>query len=425
MNPNNKKSGVLGIFCWCVFDWAHSAFPTVIITFIFGTYFVRSVAHSNVEGTALWGWTMGISGIFVALFSPVLGSIADHTGRRKPWLLTFVLLNVLATALLFFTKPETTFITWALVCLIIANSCYEFIQVFYNAMMTSIAPKDKIGRISGWGWALGYFGGLVCLTIALFVFIRGGWLPTVNDVNIRSSALLVALWFLLFSLPLFLFTPDLEKTDVTVFESIKKGVGELLTTTKELKRYKDIFTFLIAHLIYIDGLNTLFVFAGIYAAGSFDMSYLQILIFAMLLNVTAGIGAGIFAWVDDYIGPKFTICLSLIAMIITGSALLLITSTHWFWIISAILGLFVGPTQAASRSYMAHLTPKELTNQMFGIYQFSGRITSFVGPVLVATLTKVYGSQRLGMSVIFILMFIGFLVLLKVPNVKNAELHKS
>lgn len=425
MNNENKKSKALGIFSWCLFDWAHSAYPTVIVTFIFGTYFVRSVAPSTIQGTALWGWTMGLSGIFVAIFAPVLGSIADYTGRRKPWLMSFVLLNILATALMYLTKPDVAFVFWALAMLVFANSSYEFIQVFYNAMMTSIAPKDKIGRISGWGWALGYFGGLACLSIALFAFIKGGWLPKVDDVNVRSTALLVGAWFFIFSIPLFLFTPDLEKTEVGVFDSIKMGIKELLKTTRELKRYRDIFVYLVAHLIYIDGLSTLFVFAGIYAGSVFNMNYFQILMFAMLLNVTAGIGAGIFAWVDDYIGPKFTISISLVAMIITGSALLIITSKTWFWFLSAILGLFVGPTQAASRSYMAHLTPKELTNQMFGIYQFSGRITSFVGPLLVASITKLFDSQRLGMSVVFILMFIGLLVLIKVPNVKNTRPNLS
>lgn len=421
MNQENNKSKSLGIFSWCLFDWAHSAYPTVIVTFIFGTYFVRSVAPSTVEGTALWGWTMGLSGVVVAILCPIIGSIADHTGRRKPWLLTFVLLNVMTTSLMFFTKPDVSYIFWALSLLVIANTCYEFTQVFYNAMMTYIAPKEKIGRISGWGWALGYFGGLTCLSIALFVFIRGGWLPTLNNINIRSSTLLVSGWFLFFSLPLFLFTPDLEKNNIKFREAIKKGMHELVSTLKQLKRYKNIMTFLIARLIYIDGLSTLFVFAGIYAGGSFDMSYMQILMFAMLLNVTAGIGAGIFAWLDDYIGPKLTICISLIAIIITGTFLLLISSQTLFWIISAILGLFVGPTQAASRSYMAHITPKELTNQMFGIYQFSGRITSFVGPLLVGTLTKVFNSQRIGMLIIFVLMLIGFLILLKVPNINKSN----
>lgn len=415
-----NKSSSLAIASWCIFDWGMSAFPIVIITFVYGTYFVRSVAHSTVHGTALWGWTIGISAILIAIFSPIFGSIADYTGQRKLWLATFLFFNVIATALLFFAKPNPAYVLWVLLFLGVANVCYEFSQVFYNAMLPSIAPNDKIGRISGWGWASGYFGGLVCLTIALLGLIQNKQFSKINDVNVRSSAILVSLWIFIFTLPLFLFTNDTAKNDIRAIDAIKRGIHELIKTFKELKKYRTIFTFLIARLIYIDGLNTLFIFAGIYAGGAFNMNYTQILLFAILLNISAAIGAAYFSIVDDRWGSKKTICLSLIIIIISGSILLMIKSKALFWILSVILGLFVGPTQSASRSFMARIAPKHLTNQMFGIYQFSGRITSFVGPVLVASLTEIFDSQRMGMSIIFILMFIGFLLLLKVKEIKSA-----
>lgn len=419
--PSDKKFNFLSIMAWCLFDWGQSAFPTVIITFVFGTYFVRSVAVSSVQGTALWGWTIGLSSIFVAVLSPLLGSIADHTGSRKRWLSVFVGLNTFGTSLLYFTHPRASSILWALSFVGLANICYEFMQVFYNAMLTSIAPKNKIGRISGWGWAFGYFGGLACLSIALMVFIQSGWLPKINEVNVRSSTLLVASWVLVFSIPLFVFTIEPNKEKLSPSVAIKKGSSELLNTLKELKKYQNIFRFLIARLIYIDGLNTLFIFAGIYAGATFKMNYVEILVFAMLINVFAGIGSTYFAWVDDKIGPKKVIILSLIMIIFSGSFLLLIESKFWFWILSAILGLFVGPTQSASRSYMARIAPKQLTTQMFGIYQFSGRVTSFAGPVLVASLTQAFNSQRAGMAAIFALMFIGLVVLAKAPHAKELE----
>lgn len=415
LNSNKTKHGTpFQIFCWCLFDWAHSAFPTVIVTFIFGTYFTRSVVGSSVKGTAYWGWMMGISGFAVAILSPVLGSIADYTGRRKPWLAGFTAFNILSTALLFFTYPDTLSIWWALTFLFLANIFYELTQVFYNAMMASISPKDKIGRISGWGWGLGYFGGLACLALALYIFIKGQWFTSSEDLNIRLTTLLTAAWFLVFGLPLFIFTPDVKKEIISSKEAVVKGVQELWHTLKEIKKYRDIFLFIIAHLFYIDGLSTLFIFAGIYASGTFNMSYTQILYFAMILNISAGIGAGIFAWVDDFIGPKFTICFSLIMMIFMGTIILFIKSTIWFWIFSAVLGLFVGPTQAASRSYMARLSPPHLTNQMFGIYQLSGRITTFIGPILVGSITEIFKNQRAGMSVVFLMMLIGLIFLLKV-----------
>ncbi len=411
-----KTTTPFQIFCWCVFDWAHSAFPTVIITFVFGTYFIRSVADSTIKGTAYWGWLIGVSGIVVALLSPVLGSIADYTGRRKPWLAVFTLSNIILTGLLFFTLPSPSWIWWALIVLFFATVTYEFTQVFYNAMMVSIAPKQKVGRISGWGWGLGYFGGLLCLAIALIFFIKGKGVSRTEDLNIRLTTLLVAAWFLIFGIPLFLFTPDVEKTDKTSREAIVQGIKELWNTLKEIKKYRSVFLFIIAHLFYIDGLSTLFIFAGIYAAGTFHMSYTQILYYAMILNVSAGIGAVIFAWVDDFVGPKFTICFSLVAMIVAGSLVLVVKSVLWFWILSAVVGFFVGPTQAASRSYMARLAPPHLINQMFGIYQLSGRITTFIGPILVGVLTEVYKSQRAGMAVVFVMMLIGYFILLAVPK---------
>ena len=367
----------------------------------------------------MWGWAIGASSVLVAAFSPLIGSIADHTGYRKRWLLSFVITNALATSFLYFAKPSPKYVLWVLCFLAIANVCYEFMQVFYNAMLTSIAPKGKIGRISGWGWAFGYFGGLICLSIALFAFIQGGWLPQFNEVNVRSCTLLVSGWVLVFAVPLFLFTFESNPEKLPARVAIQRGVQELLNTLRELKKHQNIFTFLIARLLYIDGLNTLFVFAGIYAGSTFKMNYFEILIFAMLINVFAGLGAAYFAWADDRMGPKRIISLSVAMIIVSGFSLLLIESKFWFWILSAILGLFVGPTQSASRSYMARIVPKHLTNQMFGIYQFSGRVTSFVGPVLVASLTQAFNSQRVGMSSIFVLMLMGLLVLTKVNNTQE------
>lgn len=417
--PRDKqliKATPFQIFCWCLFDWAHSAFPAVIITFIFSTYFIRSVADNVVTGTAYWGWMMGISGFTVAILSPIMGSIADYTGRRKPWLGIFTFINILFTALLFFTKANPSYIWWALISLFIANVFYEFVQVFYNAMMTSIAPSNRIGRISGWGWGLGYFGGLICLILAFLIFIKGSYFSAIESENIRSTTLLTACWFLIFSIPLFLFTPDVKKKPTSLIKATLNGIAELLKTLKEIKKYRNIFLFIGAHLIYIDGLTTLFIFAGIYAAGTFQMSYTEIMYYAMALNITAGIGAGIFAWVDDFIGPKFVVVFSLIMMIALATIILIIKSKMWFWIFSALLGLFVGPAQAASRSYMARISPPHLTNQMFGIYQLSGRITTFIGPILVGSLTDLFKSQRIGMSVIVVMMFIGLLILLKVKK---------
>ena len=272
-----------GIFCWALFDWAHSAFPTVIITFIFSTYFAREIAANKIIGTADWGWTIGVSGIIVAVFSPFLGAITDHTGKRKPWIAVFLLISALFTALLWFATPGIQSIRLAIVFVCIANIAYEFTQIFYNSMMVSLAPRDMIGRISGWGWGLGYFGGLACLAVVLFVFIKGGWLPATAGLHVRAATIFVAAWFIVFATPLFIFTPDVKGTSKSMRHACSAGLKELWDTLKKIRQYKAVFTFLLAHLIYIDGLNSIFIFAGVFAAGTFHMNYEQILIFASSL----------------------------------------------------------------------------------------------------------------------------------------------
>ncbi|PHQ80554.1 MAG: MFS transporter [Coxiella sp. (in: Bacteria)] len=412
----NKPVTRFGTFCWALFSWAHASFPTVIITFIFSTYFTKEIAHNTIRGTADWGWTMGMSGIAIAILSPLFGSISDHTGRRKPWIGFFLGISVLFTALLWFAKPGTGYIFIALLFVAIANTAYELTQVFYNSMMVSIAPKERIGRISGWAWGFGYFGGLTCLAVSLFLFIKSGWFASADGLNIRATVIFVAAWFLIFALPLFIYTPDAQPIHKSLLTACKDGLSQLWTTLKTIKHHRTIFTYLLAHLLYIDGLNSIFIFAGVFAAGTFHMNYEQILIFAILLNVTAGIGALTFAFIDDWLGSKFTIAVSVTSVIIFGSIAVTLHSITAFWIVASLLGIFVGPTQAASRSFMAHLAPKKLLNQMFGIYQLSGNITAFIGPILVATFTEAFHSQRVGMSSTFGLMFIGLVILLFVPG---------
>ncbi len=407
-----------GIFCWALFNWAHNAFPTIIITFIFSTYFIREIADNKIQGTADWGWTICASGIAVAILAPFLGSISDHTGSRKPWVAFFMLVSVFFTAMLWFATPSKDNIIMALIFVAIANGAYEFTQIFYNSMMVSIAPADKIGRISGWGWGMGYFGGLASLMITLGVFIDSAWFSATNAVNVRATTLFVAAWFILFSIPLFLYTPDIKQKHIGALKACKQGLQELWSTAKQIHHYRNIFLFLLAHLLYTDGLNTIFVFAGVFAAGAFNMSYSQILIFGIVLNITAGIGACLFAFVDDKCGPKMTVLISLVAIIVFGTVAVSVTDVTWFWVAGSLLGIFVGPTQAASRSYMARTAPPHLVNQMFGIYQLSGNITAFIGPILVASFTEAFRSQRIGLASTLGLMFMGLILLLFVPKAK-------
>ena len=236
---------------------------------------------------------------------------------------------------------------------------------------------------------------------------------------VRMTTLLVAVWFGLFSLPFFAWTPDTPSSGLTLRESVGKGLSTLAATLKQVRKYKQIARFLLARMIYTDGLNTLFAFGGIYAAGTFGMTFQEIMIFAIGLNVTAGLGAASFAWIDDWLGSKRTILISVAALTVLGAAMLIIESKTLFWAYGLALGVFVGPAQAASRSLMARMAPEHLRAEMFGLYAFSGKATAFLGPALLGTVTAAFASQRAGMATILAFFIVGGLLMLWVREPKS------
>lgn len=423
-NDEKEKKSWVGLFSWALFDWANSSFFAVIQTFVFATYFIQSVAEDEVIGSTQWGNVISAAGLVIAITGPFLGAIADQLGRRKPWIFSFSLMCILATAGLWFVEPSNSFLVLALVLIFISTVGSESAIIFYNAMLPNLVSPKKMGRWSGWAWGLGYAGGLVCLVVALFVFINVEQPPFGLDTDaaehVRATFLLVAVWYLLFSIPLFVNTPDEPRTGIGIKGAVKKGWKQLKDSISHIREYKDILRFLIARMIFIDGLATVFAFGGIYAAGTFDMTERDVLIFGIGLNLTAGLGAALFAWIDDLLGSRQTILLSLGGLIIATTSVLIVTSSTWFWVFGLILGIFVGPVQAASRTYMGRIAPEELQNQMFGLFALSGKVTSFIGPFLVGWLTYAAGSQRIGMTVIIALFVLGFVLMLKVPQITQS-----
>lgn len=411
-----------GTLAWAFYDWANSAFGAVIVTFVFATYFSQGIAADPITGTAQWGWAMTVSSIIAAVLGPILGAMSDARGRRKPLIFIFTWVAIIATALLWFAEPNSQWVFYALVFVVIANLSLELAGVLYNAMLTNLAPPDRIGRLSGWSWALGYVGGLSCLIIALFALVQTDTplfgLSKESAEHVRATGPLVALWLAIFSLPLFLFTSDVPAKTASVAEAFRLGLSQLRQTVTHLKRYRVIAHFLLARMLYIDGLNTLFAFGGIYAAGTFGFELADVITFGILLNVTAGIGAFAFAWLDDRLGSKTVILIALIGLSVCGLGSILTHDVQHFWVIGGLLGLFVGPTQAASRTLMARLAPKEQQNEMFGLYTLSGKITAFLGPFILGTVTLWADSQRAGMATILIFFAagFGFLWALKVPK---------
>ena len=394
----------------------------MITTFVFAAYFTKVVAADEVAGTAQWGYAMSLSALAVAAVGPLLGAIADHSGRRKPWLLFFSALCVGATAMLWFTRADGTDVLWALFFVALANFAFETGMVFYNSMLPDLAPATRIGRLSGWGWGLGYAGGLACLGLALVGFVQPQtpWfgLDKGASEHLRAMAPLVALWFAVFAAPLFMFTPDAPSAGISVSEAVRRGVAALVDTVVRVRDYAPIARFLLARMIYTDGLNTLFAFGGIYAAGTFGMEFDELIIFGIGMNVTAGLGAALFAWADDRFGPKRVIMISVAALLVLGTAVLVVQSKTLFWVFGLPLGIFVGPAQAASRSLMAHLAPEDRRAEMFGLYALSGKATAFLGPALLAFVTQAMNSQRAGMATILIFFAAGLILLRPVPDAR-------
>ena len=420
MTSNNKKS----VFSWCLYDWANTAFSTVIITFIFGVYFAREIVGDETIGSAQWSFAIGISGFFIAFLGPLLGAVADNSGKRKSWIFWLSVLCIVPCALLWFATPDNSaghiFMVLSLVAL--GNIGLELSQVFYNALLPHVARPEKMGRVSGWAWGMGYLGGLSALAITLFGFIGLGDtqpifdLPRDNFEHIRIVGPFIALWFFIFMLPMFFFTRDVETQNLPPLKALEKGLQQLAQSVRHVGQYKNLVTFLISSAIYRDGLVTLFAIGGVYAAGQFGMDFTEILIFAIGLNVTAGLGAFGFAFVDDIIGSKKTIIISLIGLIGIGAVILLIESKTIFLILSLGLGIFMGPVQAASRTMISKLSPAHMLTQTYGLYAFTGKSISFMGPIAFGAMTTLFGTQQAGMASIIGFWVVGLIILWRVKE---------
>ncbi len=404
---------------WAMFDWANSAFATLVVTFVYSTYFTTAIAADEVSGTAQWSRAVGLSGILVAVLAPPLGALADRSGRRMACLGVCTLVCCVASAGLTGVHPDWV---WAgliaLSLFVVANVAFELSTVFYNAFLPELVPAERVGRLSGWAWGLGYAGGLLSLVLALAVLAREQPLfgiSTEAGFNYRAVCLLAAGWFALFSLPLFVFAPR-QPAESRSAPPRTGAYRELSRTFRRLRHYPDITRLLAARLLYNDGLITIFAFGGIYAAGTFGMSLPEVIQFGIALNVTAGIGACVFGVMDDRLGGKRTILVTLVALTVFSLLAVWAPSVGWLWLAGLSLGLFVGPNQSASRTLMSRFVPEQHSAAFFGLFAFSGKITTFAGPLLLGIVTEATGSQRLGMVTVVGFFVLGGLLLLTVDE---------
>jgi UMF1 family MFS transporter len=407
---------------WATFDWANSAFPTVVSTFVIAAYFSQGIAPDPATGQAQWGWMQTVAALCIALLSPVLGALADNGGRRA-MLAACTLVTAVFTALVWFARPDPSWTLYVLVCVGLATIAFEIGTVFYNAMLPEVTTPEHLGRVSGLAWGLGYAGGLVCLGVALVLLIQPNpalfGLDRAESEHVRATALLVGAWTLVFAWPVLMFVPDRPGARLPAGQAVVACLADTKRLIQGLPQRPNMLRFLVARLFYTDGLNTLFAFGAIYAAGVHGMGMEDILLFGIALNVTAGLGAAGFGLVDDRIGAKRVVMIALCCMVVLGSALLLTGSVTWFWVLAMALGIFMGPAQAASRTLMAQMAPEGQCASHFGLFALSGRITGFLGPAVLAAVTAATGSQALGMSTVLVFLALGAAILATVRPVRG------
>jgi UMF1 family MFS transporter len=409
MTPIHRRE----IVGWSLYDFANSAFSTLIVTWIFNLYFVEFVVGDPIRGTILWTRAVNISAITVALFMPFLGAIADHSGRKKRFLFLFTALSVACTVLLFFSKPGD--VMFAAAVFVVANVAGEGAQVFYNGFLPELSTRKTMGRISGFAWGLGYFGGLLSLLLGLAIFRGVIPVPETDYLNIRASALLVAAWFGFFSIPLFLWVRErAERRSATAGEYAAIGFRRVRETVRELGTFREAAKLLLARMIYNDGLVTVIAMAAIYVGAVYGMPFDQVILMGIVLNVAAGLGAWALGFVDDRIGGKRTVLITLVVLTFATVLGTLVDSLAAFWVAAVLIGLMMGPNQSASRSLLSRFVPGNKQAEFFGFFAFSGKISSVAGPFAYGTLLSLTGNHRIAMGSIAVFFVAGLLVLLTV-----------
>lgn len=438
-----------GQVSWALFEWARNPYYILISIYIFGPYFSTEVIGDPVKGQEIWGYINGFSGAVTACLAPFLGAIADKVGRRKPWIAAFVVMMFPAILLLWLATPGDAGvgILAVAVALTIAGTGSAFSEVFHNAMLPSIVPYGRLGSLSGLGLALGNGGALVILVAMLYAFALPAtglfdwdFLPDQVlfglDVSTfehdRISAPISAVWLLVFSVPLLLFTPDQRGTGVTAGAAVRAGLADVWQTVRTLRRYRNIAIYLVARMFFNDGKVAIMTFGMIYASGVFGWGGAERLLVGIFLTVFAVAGGVIGGWLDDLFGSKRAIVVTIGGNMVALAAALTITPTSIFFVefeglaepvwdfaffrtvpelvylgISILFALFITSAYANSRTLLARIAPQQEMTKFFGLYALSGQVTTFIAPILVAFCTGYFDSQRAGMASILLLLGLG------------------
>ncbi|MBA4318021.1 MAG: MFS transporter [Flavobacterium sp.] len=413
------------IFSWTLFDFANTSYSIVMVTFLYAVYFKKVVVEEKPIGDLYWSIATSISMIITAIISPIMGAIADHSAGKKRFLLFFTFLCITSTALMYFISRGDILI--GIILFIIANVGFESGLVFYDAFLPELTAPKNYGRVSGYGFAMGYLGSLFTLAIA-FPFIK-------NDL-IRETFVLAALFFLLFSLPLFIFLKDSRKDVILEKSYLRIGFERVVFTLKHLKQHKDLMYFLIAFFFFIEGVNTVIFFSGNYASSTLHFSMNELIVFFIIVQTTAILGSIIFGIISDTIGQKKALIISLFIWIITilfafltsspDSHIVIIIANlfnvdrnsvviYSFYVVGLLAGSVMGATQSTSRGLMSKLTPPDRKTEFFGFYSFFGKSSAIVGPLVFGLVSYATGSQRYAILTVCFFFIVG-LILLKNVN---------
>lgn len=437
------------IWGWYFFDWASQPYSTLLLTFIFGPYFAATATDALIAGgmgesaakaqaQAYWGYGLAAAGISIAVLAPVLGAIADNTGKRLPWIWGFSMLYVIGALGLWWTAPADFSVLWALFFFGMGLIGMEFATIFTNSYLPELHPDpNERGRISGSGWAFGYLGGVVALLMMLLLFQAGDsgrtmagiaplfGLDTETNADTRIVGPLTALWFVIFMVPFFLYTKDADHEENAPIRP-GESILALLQTIRSLPRHLSLLAYLGSSMFYRDALNGMYTFGGIYALGVLGWSITQIGVFGILAALSGALFCWVGGYVDRRIGPKPVIIWCCVVLIFTAGLILLITPNSIlgialqdgtavpdiaFYLAGVLIGAAGGALQASSRSMMTFQAEPDRMTEGFGLYALSGKATTFLAPALIAIVSDVTESQRLGILPLVGLFILGLLML--------------
>ncbi len=381
------------------YDFANSAFTTIIVTVVYSVYFIHSVVGGQPGyGEMLWGRAVGISMTMVALTAPIMGAVADFSRAKKRMLFINCYLTVIFTALLYFVKPGAVFL--GMLFFIIANYGFNSANVFYDAFLPEISKPEDIGKVSGLGWALGYVGGLLSLLVAL---------PLVK-LNVRWVFPAVALHFFLFSLFTFFWLKELKRPSKrsNYFRIAWQRVSYSL---KNIARHPQLLRYIISYFIYNDGITTVIVFASIYGIERFGMTTTQMITYFILAQFTSILGAALFGWVTDKLNVKLSLSVSLLIwLVVVCWAFFCNTATEYYFV-GLAAGLAIGSSQSNSRTMLSLLTPVNRQAEFFGFYTLTGRLSSIIGPILYGWIAHKTGDIRYSILSLMLFFVLGFILL--------------